>query len=90
MQERQLPAKLIDPAETSGFGHRWLMRPGLGGGVRVVFPAPALAQGVCRLVLVPCGGSLAHRTCSVSPVWFCLQHFFKGEQLNGPYMLSAG
>lgn len=64
MQERQFLAKLSDPAETSRSGH---MRPGLVGGVRMVFPAPALAQGVCRLVLVPCGGSLAHGTCSALP-----------------------
>lgn len=62
-----------DPAETSGFGRSWLVRQGLVGGVRIVFPSPALAQAVCRLVLVPCGGSLAHGKCSVFPA--CMTGF---------------
>lgn len=43
------------------------MRSGLVESVRMVFADPALAQGIYKLVLVPCGGSLAHSMCSVFP-----------------------
>lgn len=86
MQDRQFRTKLIDQAETSGFGHSWLTRPGLVGGVRMVFPTPALAEGVCRLVLVPCGGSLAHSMCAVLPArmtGFICNIFFRVKSSMG-------
>lgn len=73
MQEEQFLTKVIDPAKTSGFGHSWLVRQGLVGGARIVFPSPALTQGVHRLVLAPCGGSLAHGKRSVLPA--CMTGF---------------
>ena len=64
MQERQFLTKLIDLAETSGFGHRWLKRPGLVGGVRVVSPL------LLRLK-EPAGLSLCHVVAALSQEVLC-------------------
>lgn len=37
MEEQQFLTKLIHQTETAGFGHSWLVRPGLVGVVRVDF-----------------------------------------------------